>query len=378
MRVLAIDSSGIVASVAVVEDTRVLAEYTLNDKKTHSQTLLSMIDNVKEMLSLDLKTLDAIVVAKGPGSFTGLRIGVSTAKGMGLALNIPVVGVPTVDALAFQMYDSDSLICPMMDARRGQVYTGLYRIRAGRLEVVCPQTAMDALDMIKLINEKEERVIFIGDGVPVYEELIKENIACEYAFAYGFASRQRAAALGMLGILYANEGLSESADDFKPEYLRASQAERERAVFLNKVKIGEMTEANVAEVASLEEKTFSEPWSSKALSESLDSKDYRFFVAIMDERVVAYCGYYKTADEANITNLIVAEEVRAKGIGHALMTHLIETAYNDGINAITLEVRVSNMSARNLYESLGFKLEGIRKNFYGSPVEDGCIYWLRK
>lgn len=377
MRVLAIDSSGIVASVAVVEEDKVLAEFSSNDKKTHSQTLLSMIDSMKNLLSLDLSTIDAIVVAKGPGSFTGLRIGVSTAKALAMALDVKIVGVPTVDGLAYQIFDSQGLICPMMDARRNQVYTGLYRVKNGELEVIEKQNAMDVKELLSLINEKGERVIFLGDGVPVYEKLFEENLNVEYRKAPAFASRQRAAALGLLGIKYALEGKAEDADDFKPEYLRASQAERERAVFLNKVSIGEMSAEDVTEVAALEERTFSEPWSRKALAESLDSKDYKFYVAKMEAKVVAYCGYYKTADEANITNVIVSEEVRAKGIGHALMTYLMEKAYEDDIAGITLEVRVSNMSARNLYESLGFKLEGVRKNFYSAPAEDACIYWHR-
>lgn len=378
MRVLAIDSSGIVASVAVVEETKVLAEYTVNNKKTHSQTLLPMIDELKKMVISDLKELDAIVVAKGPGSFTGLRIGVSTAKALGLALDIPIIGVPTVEAMAYQLFDFDGLVCPMMDARRGQVYTGLYKVSAGRIEAVIEQTAMDTLEMVQLINTKKEKVVFLGDGVPVYEDLIKDNINCEYLLAPAFASRQRASALGVLGIEYAKEGRTESADDFKPEYLRASQAERERAVFLNKVQLVPMTEEYIKEVADLEERTFTKPWSEESLKESLNSEMYKFYTAVMDNKVVGYCGYYKTGDEANITNVIVAENFRGKGIGHALMTHLMNDAFDEGINAVTLEVRVSNMSARNLYESLGFSLDGIRKNFYSSPVEDACIYWLRK
>ena len=100
MKILAIDSSGLVASVAVVEDDNLLAEYTINYKKTHSQTLLPMIDTVAQMIELDLKTIDAIAVSAGPGSFTGLRIGSATAKGLALALEKEIISVPTVDALA--------------------------------------------------------------------------------------------------------------------------------------------------------------------------------------------------------------------------------------------------------------------------------------
>ena len=141
MKILAIDSSGLVASAAVLEDGLLLAEYTVNYKKTHSQTLLPMIDEISRMLELDLNSLDAIAVAGGPGSFTGLRIGSATAKGLGLALDKPLISVPTVDALAYNFCGTERLICPMMDARRSQVYTGLYRFRGEEFQVVLPQRA---------------------------------------------------------------------------------------------------------------------------------------------------------------------------------------------------------------------------------------------
>ena len=126
MKLLALDSSGLVASVALVEDDNLIAEYTIQYKKTHSQTLLPMLDEIKKMVELDLSTVDAIAVAAGPGSFTGLRVGSATAKGLALALEKPIVPVPTVDGLAYQMYGTDALVCPIMDARRSQVYTGIY------------------------------------------------------------------------------------------------------------------------------------------------------------------------------------------------------------------------------------------------------------
>ena len=133
MKVLALDSSGLVASVAIVENDCIVGEYTMNYKKTHSQTLLPMLNEVKQMTELDLNTIDAIAVAAGPGSFTGLRIGSATAKGLGFALNKPIIPVPTVDGLAYNMYRYDKLICPIMDARRSQVYTGLYHFENGNL-----------------------------------------------------------------------------------------------------------------------------------------------------------------------------------------------------------------------------------------------------
>ena len=126
MKILALDSSGLVASVDVVMDDELLGEYTINHKKTHSQTLLPMLDEVVKMIELDMSTIDVIAVSAGPGSFTGLRIGSATAKGLALALDKKIVSVPTVDAIAYNMWGSADLVCPLMDARRQQVYTGLY------------------------------------------------------------------------------------------------------------------------------------------------------------------------------------------------------------------------------------------------------------
>lgn len=124
MKILGLDSSGLVASVAVVEDDNLLAEYTVNYKKTHSQTLLPMLDEIVKMIDLDLGTIDAIAIAGGPGSFTGLRIGSATAKGLGLALKKPLIQIPTVDGIAYNLYGSRDMVCPLMDARRNQTYTG--------------------------------------------------------------------------------------------------------------------------------------------------------------------------------------------------------------------------------------------------------------
>ena len=126
MKILAIEASGPVAGCAVLEDGRLIADYNVQYKKKHAQSLVPMMEEVRRMLELDLQTVDAIAIAEGPGSFTGLRIGAATAKGAALAMNTPIIPVPTVDAIAYNLYATDALICPLMDARRQQVYTGIY------------------------------------------------------------------------------------------------------------------------------------------------------------------------------------------------------------------------------------------------------------
>jgi len=228
MKILAIDSSGLVATVAILEDDELIAEYTINYKKTHSETLLPMLDEISKMTDLDLKSIEMIAVAKGPGSFTGLRIGSATAKGLAYALNVPIVSVPTVDALSMNLWGTDKLVCPIMDARRNQVYTGLYDFIAEKHHVVMQQDAMAIEDLIKILNEKKWSVIFLGDGVPVYKDIIEETLKVSHMYAPANMNRQRAASLGVLAFDYIKKGLVETAGEHKPDYLRLSQAERER------------------------------------------------------------------------------------------------------------------------------------------------------
>lgn len=228
MKILAVDSSGLVASVAILEDDNLIAEYTVNYKKTHSQTLLPMLDEIVRMTDTDLEDIDAIAVSKGPGSFTGLRIGSATVKGLGLALDKVIIGIPTVEGLAMNLYETDALICPLMDARRNQVYTGIYKFQGGILQVVKDQTPLGIEEVIEALNLIGQKVIFLGDGVPVYKEAIDNNITVPYSFAPAHMNKQRAGAIGVRAFEYYKQGLFVSAADFEPEYLRLSQAERER------------------------------------------------------------------------------------------------------------------------------------------------------
>lgn len=228
MKILALDSSGMVASVAIVEDDILLAEYTVNYKKTHSQTLLPMLSEAAKMIELDLNTVDAIAVAGGPGSFTGLRIGSATAKGLGLALEKPLVHIPTVDALAYNLYGTDKYICPMMDARRNQVYTGIYRFERETLKIVEAQTPLAVEELVRKLNALGEEVIFLGDGVLVYREMLAALMEVPYCFAPAHMNRQRAASVAALAVQYVKAGKTETAAEHAPEYLRLSQAERER------------------------------------------------------------------------------------------------------------------------------------------------------
>ena len=229
MKILALASSGMVASVAVVEDERLLAEYTVNYKKTHSQTLLPMLNEIGEMIELDLNTVDAIAVAGGPGSFTGLRIGSATAKGLGLALDKPLVHIPTLEGMAYNLYGTDRVICPMMDARRNQVYTGIYEFQGDKLHVIEDQMAVPAGEIAEKLNALGREVILLGDGSLAYREQLAQLLTVPYTLAPAHLHQQKASSLAVCAMEYVKQGKTETAAEHQPDYLRVSQAERERA-----------------------------------------------------------------------------------------------------------------------------------------------------
>lgn len=385
MRVLAIDSSGMTATVAVVEDTQTIAEYTVNFKKTHSQTLLPMIDTMGKMIELDLKSIDAIAVAGGPGSFTGLRIGSATAKGLGLALEKPLIHVPTVDGLAYNLYGCQDIICPIMDARRKQVYTGMYTFARRKLEgsketelvldVLEAQNASPIDELIERLNIHGRPVVFLGDGVPVYQDVIREKMRVPFSFAPASANRQRAAVVGALGIQYYKEGKFETAMEHQPDYLRVSQAERERAEKERKavVSIRQMKVEDAAAIAEMEHQTFSDAWSEKAILDTLRNPKTICLVAEKIGKIVGYCIVYTADDEADIARIAVLKESRRFGIASELIHALDVICWENQIQIIMLDVRVSNDGARAFYEKHGFTQDGIRENYYKNPIEDAIL-----
>ena len=234
MNLIALDSSGQTATVALVSDGVLLGEYTINHKKTHSQTLMPMLQTLCDAAEYELGTTDAIAVAAGPGSFTGLRIGVAAVKGMAQALNKPVIAVPTLEGLACQFYGTEQLVCPIMDARRAQVYSGIYRFvpegTGMRMQTVAEEAALPMTEQIDKLNALGEPVIFLGDGVEVHRQVIAEQMQVPYLFAPLHKRLQSAGSVATRALMMLEEGkVPVEAGAFAPEYLRPSQAERERA-----------------------------------------------------------------------------------------------------------------------------------------------------
>ena len=237
MKILGIDTTGQTASAALVEGDKLIAEFTMNYKLTHSQTILPMIADILERTETDKASIDCIACACGPGSFTGLRIGAATAKGFALALDKPIVAVPTLDALAYNVFETNKFICPIMDARRNQVYAAFYMWENGKLIRLTDHMAESIERVIEIAEMLEHEVIFLGDGVPVHRERLEQNPA--FLFAPAHCNMQSASAVATLGAIMAEEGLAKPGNAFELIYLRKSQAEREREARLAKEEAGE-------------------------------------------------------------------------------------------------------------------------------------------
>lgn len=384
MRILALDSSGLVASVAVVQadekEENLIAEYTVNYKKTHSQTLLPMLDEVAKMTETDMESIDAIAVAAGPGSFTGLRIGSATAKGLGLALNKPLIPVPTLEGLAYNLCGTEAIVCPIMDARRGQVYTGIYEFRGNELTVLEGQMAIAIEELGKKLLKYDRRIIFLGDGVPVFREILTERLLAgkDISFAPCNMNRQRAASVAALGIRYYRDGKLERAAEHGPEYLRVSQAERERRerqrqAMVSHIDIREIGQKDIEQVHEIEKNCFSDAWSTTGILESLIQNHTVLLGAWSDGKLMGYVIAYFSADDCEIARIAVDEPCRRKGAALKLLEELKGICLKKQAEKIILDVRQSNEAAISLYKKIGFAQDGIRKNFYEKPPENAVL-----
>ncbi|MBC8544353.1 tRNA (adenosine(37)-N6)-threonylcarbamoyltransferase complex dimerization subunit type 1 TsaB [Bianquea renquensis] len=235
MIVLAIEASAQVASVAVQRDEMLMAEQMINGKLTHSETLMPMVQSVMCQAELEPNDLDMLAVTVGPGSFTGLRIGAATVKGLALGLDIPVMPLPTLEVLAYGAVLADELLVPIMDARRGQVYAALYRRKDDALGCVQEAAVLTVEDLIQRLGEQEGPCVVLGDGIPPYGERLRETLGPRVKVAPPHLRYLRAGAAAALALAHCREGmLPVRGDDIELVYLRKPQAEREREARLQR------------------------------------------------------------------------------------------------------------------------------------------------
>ena len=231
MKILALDSTAVVGSVALCEDTRMVAHYTLNTGNTHSQTLLPMIESALKCAEWEIDDLDLFAVSNGPGSFTGVRIGVATVKGLAFGKNIPCAGVSTLEALAYNLRYFNGIICPVMNARRAQVYNALFSCENGVLTRLCPDRAISIAELDEELCSMDQPIYLVGDGYDITIDGLEKTtvlpVPDELRVQSGYS-------VAMCGLAAYERG--EAVDDaaLAVVYLRPSQAERERNERLSK------------------------------------------------------------------------------------------------------------------------------------------------
>lgn len=228
MRIFAVDTSSDAASAALMEDDILLGEYILNHKKTHSQKLMPIIDEVFRSCELTPKDIDIYAVTTGPGSFTGLRIGIATVKALAHAVGKPVVGVGTLEAIAYNMPCCEYTLCSMIDARNEQVYNAAYKWRGTELVTVIEPNAAHISECIDRVSDKDKRIMFIGNGIKANRAVIADRLADKAVFSPAAYTEASAAAAAQAAYFKASDKNNiKSYIDILPVYLRKSQAERE-------------------------------------------------------------------------------------------------------------------------------------------------------
>jgi len=222
MRILAVDTATTSCSVAILDQTSLMAEFTLDREETHSKHLMDMVNTALGMSGLNISDMDGFAVTRGPGSFTGLRIGISTIKGLAAASGRPIVGVSSLEALAYQVSFSPDLICPLLDARRGEVYYSRYRFINGQLE---RQIKERVTHPDKAVADLNEACLFVGNGALLHQKMLLEKLGNFASFAPVNQNTIRASTVAYLSMAKFESDDTDDIEKFQPHYIRKSDAE---------------------------------------------------------------------------------------------------------------------------------------------------------
>lgn len=371
MNVLAIDTSTKVCSVAIAKDDNVIYEDHNLSEKEHSQTLMPMVKKSFETTGLKLDDMNLLSCAVGPGSFTGIRIGIATIKAFSDAKNIPVVGINSLEALAYTVvmkkgYE-DCKILSLINAKNNYAYFAVYRIHNKNFSVYKNPDVMSISDVIEFLNF-QEKVYIIGDiDMSKIETLIDAKISKEMAQGRQIAEHEYidldeslSKEVCLAAINKYNRKIFGDSSTISPMYLRKPQAERQR-LGLNdeRIYILPRTEKDVEEIATNYSK-FPNLWDINTFLDDL--KNSKYYVAKQNNEIVGFVSFNDVIDEVEINNIVTKEDKRNQGIASNLLSYIIR---KEKANKINLEVNANNITARNLYRKFGFREVGERKNYYG-------------
>ncbi len=377
MKILAIDTSSKICGVTIVENEKVLIKLINDDEKTHSVKLMPMIDKAFKDTNLSLDDISLLACCIGPGSFTGVRIGIATIKAFSDVKNIPVVGITSLESLAYnvkQISKPTSLICSLIDAKNENVYCGLYNFsnNFNYANIFAENIDITISKISNIINEKQfTDIIFVGDGSKIYKEKL-ENSFKNSIFATENYDVQNIISIANIAFNKYNNGEYGNSSSLSPIYLKKSQAERE---FEEKIKILPMTNEDIDFLSTNLNSDFDDFWNINNLKNDFSNLNSTYLIARVKNEIVGFAGFLKICDEANIMNIVTKKNKRNLGIGSKLLENLILYAKNQNCKSITLEVNEHNNIAIHLYEKYNFKRIGLRKKYYNNT--DDAILMAR-
>ena len=366
MKILSIETSSNTCSVAILENSNIVKEISIPDQKTHSTILMPTIEKILNETNLTLDNIDLLCCSVGPGSFTGIRIGISTIKSFAMVKNIPIAPIPSLLALSYNIQvDTNFIICSLIDARNDNVYCGIFDNNHNLLENYFSESINNTIDKLKKYTNN---IFFVGDGSIIHKDILQENFTTS-CFGINTQNLVNAASVGIAGFFNSNSEKTINYHTLEPLYLRPAQAER----FVTKVDLHYMTLQDLEEIKSILNSEFDDFWNYNVFKEELENENSTYIVAKQNNSIVGFGGVWQSVDDMHITNIVTKKDLRHIGIGSSILEKLIEVSKNKKMKSLTLEVRQSNIYAINLYTKYNFKQLGNRKDYYQNPTEDAII-----
>lgn len=356
MKLLAIETSGKLCGACITEDDKIIDILEQENGLTHSESLMPIIDKLLKQNNIKIKEIDGFICDIGPGSFTGIRIGVATTKAFtDCSTNVKFSGVSSLEALAYNV-NTDGIICSVIDCKNDNCYYAIYNLENSNYVEIIPPTAASIFEMIETIK-KYNSITFVGDGVIIYKDKIIENIKGP-KFSNNNKINTKNLAIAGYKIILENREL-----ELLPMYLKKPQAERQLEE--KKTKIDKMNSNDIDNISNILQKDFDDFWNVNILKQELINETSHLFVAKnIENNIVGFACIQYVLDEATITNIVTKKDFRHQGIGKSLLQHLISTSKQNNIKSLTLEVNENNTNAIKLYEKFKFKKVGLRKNYY--------------
>lgn len=374
MKILSIDTSSSICSVAILEDTKIIKEMHNFSEKEHSETLMPMIDELFKTTNLSLDNIGLIVCSVGPGSFTGIRIGIATVKAFADAKNIPVVGVNSLEAMAYLgvAQKGDGEFVSILDARNDNVYFAIYKMKKGQFSIYKNPEAMQISEAITYIDNLKLPIYFLGDIVNAdlarIEQLYLSRVSIEKANSEDVNKHEYLTNVGPLAIGVALAGLNRykngiygNSNSLTPMYLRKPQAQRQKEGKSDDISILEMSYTDLENI-KLNYSMFPNIWEYDVLQD--DYNDSKYIVIKQNEEIYGFAGFRTIFEEMEIMNIVTKADKRNQGFASNMLSYILRYAHNHEMEKINLEVNENNLPAIKLYKTYGFQVVGKRNAYY--------------